>query len=101
MSFGELSIGEQNKLTSSRLKEYSQRVYRKSKITSIEDRTDTVCMRENSFYVDTVRAFRDRRYDYKLETKKWKGAKSRAENEGDALAKKKAEDMEILWIACS
>lgn len=22
-------------------------------------------MRENSFYVDTVRAFRDRRYDYK------------------------------------
>ena len=70
VSFGELSIGEQNKLTSSSTKEYSQRVYRKSKITSIEDRTDTVCMRENSFYVDTVRAFRDRRYDYKLETKK-------------------------------
>ena len=25
----------------------------------------TVCQRENSFYVDTVRAFRDRRYEFK------------------------------------
>lgn len=31
-----------------------------------------VCMRENSFYVDTVRNFRDRRYVYKDEHKKWK-----------------------------
>lgn len=30
-------------------------------------------MRENGFYVNTVRAFRDRRYDYKLKTKQWKG----------------------------
>ena len=28
-------------------------------------------MRENSFYVDTVRDFRDRRYDYKALVKEW------------------------------
>lgn len=30
-------------------------------------------MRENDFYVGTVRAFRDRRYQYKGLTKTWKG----------------------------
>lgn len=30
-------------------------------------------MRENDFYVDTVQAFRDRRYEYKGLNKKWKG----------------------------
>ena len=33
----------------------------------------SVCMRENDFYVGTVRAFRDRRYEYKGLNKKWKG----------------------------
>lgn len=28
-----------------------------------------MCQRENSFYVDTVRAFRDRRYEFKGLTK--------------------------------
>ena len=37
-----------------------------SQITKEEERVDTVCMRENPFYVNTVRAFRDRRYDYKV-----------------------------------
>lgn len=39
----------------------------------MKERVNTVCMRENGFYVNTVRAFRDRRYDYKLKTKQWKG----------------------------
>ena len=30
-----------------------------------ERREAGICQRENSFYVDTVRAFRDRRYEYK------------------------------------
>ena len=41
-----------------------------SKLTEEVARTDTVCMRENPFYVNTVRNFRDRRYDYKRLTKK-------------------------------
>ena len=31
----------------------------------MEERVAGICQRENSFYVDTVRAFRDRRYEYK------------------------------------
>jgi len=31
----------------------------------VEERVTTICQRENSFYVDTVRAFRDRRYEFK------------------------------------
>ncbi len=38
-----------------------------------EVRQASVCMRENDFYVGTVRAFRDRRYEYKGLNKKWKG----------------------------
>lgn len=33
--------------------------------TKLEERVTTICQRENSFYVDTVRAFRDRRYEFK------------------------------------
>lgn len=38
-----------------------------------EVRTASICMRENDFYVGTVQAFRDRRYEYKGLNKKWKG----------------------------
>lgn len=31
----------------------------------VEKRTACICQRENAFYIDTVRAFRDRRYEYK------------------------------------
>jgi len=38
-----------------------------------ETREAGICMRENDFYVGTVRAFRDRRYEYKGLNKQWKG----------------------------
>lgn len=40
-------------------------MYKKTHVTRIEERTTTVCQKENSFYVGTVLAFRDRRYTYK------------------------------------
>lgn len=95
-AFTELSEREQAALIRARLKTYASRVYRKTKVTAIEERTNTVCMRENSFYVDTVKAFRDRRYDYKLLTKEWKGKKSAADKAGDQGKRKHAEDMEVL-----
>jgi DNA polymerase elongation subunit (family B) len=49
--------------------EYCHKAYKKTKITKIEDRETTICQRENSFYVDTVRAFRDRRYEFKGQLK--------------------------------
>lgn len=47
------------------LAEYCRRAYKKVHITRKEEREATICQRENSFYVDTVRAFRDRRYEFK------------------------------------
>jgi DNA polymerase epsilon subunit 1 len=40
-------------------------------------------MRENPFYVDTVRSFRDRRYDFKRLVKVWVAKFKDAQGEGD------------------
>lgn len=45
--------------------DYCKRAYKKIHVTKLEERVTTICQRENSFYVDTVRAFRDRRYEFK------------------------------------
>ncbi|EFJ15355.1 hypothetical protein SELMODRAFT_445541 [Selaginella moellendorffii] len=64
--FRDLSKDEQQSKLRDRLKKYCQKVYKRvlDKPTT-EQRVAGVCMRENSFYVDTVRSFRDRRYEYK------------------------------------
>lgn len=49
--------------------EYCHKAYKKTKVVRHEDRETTICQRENSFYVDTVRAFRDRRYEFKGQLK--------------------------------
>ncbi|CAM9095659.1 unnamed protein product, partial [Laminaria digitata] len=90
--FVELDETEQALNVKARLKNYAHKVYKKTKVTKEEARVDTVCMRENPFYVNTVRAFRDRRYDYKIMTKKAKKAKSKAADEGDVVGAKVAGD---------
>jgi len=60
-SFDKLKPARQAELVKKRLKGYSQKVYRKSKATTEAKRSDVVCMREDPFYVDTVKNFRDRR----------------------------------------
>ena len=47
---------------------------------STEIKDDVVCMRENPFYVDTLRDFRDRRYEYKRLVKVWKKKLGQATN---------------------
>lgn len=48
-------------------------VYKRTINKPVEvEREAEVCMRENDFYVSTVRAFRDRRYEYKALNKQWK-----------------------------
>jgi len=49
--------------------DYCRKAYKKVHITREQNREAMVCQRENSFYVDTVRAFRDRRYEFKDLTK--------------------------------
>jgi DNA polymerase epsilon subunit 1 len=75
--FRQLSATEQESLLMARLKKYCQKVYKRVLDKPIEDKREAgICMRENSFYIDTVRSFRDRRYEYKGLNKKW-GAKLR------------------------
>jgi DNA polymerase epsilon subunit 1 len=71
-AFHELSEAEQTALLHKRLGDYSRKVYKKTKDTKVEERDAIVCQRENPFYVDTVRRFRDRRYEYKGLHKTWK-----------------------------
>lgn len=64
-AFHQLSREDQAAAEKKRLSEYCRKAYKKTHITRVEERTTTICQKENSFYVDTVRAFRDRRYEYK------------------------------------
>lgn len=76
---------------------YCRKVYKKLKITKVEERVTTICQKENSFYVDTVRAFRDRRYEYKGLSKKAKQEVALAIKGGDASEIKSAKNKEVLW----
>lgn len=94
LSFNQLPEKEQADLVTKRLKTYAQKAYRKTKVTEEENRKDVVCMRENDFYVDTVRQFRDRRYEYKKLNKTWKKKVSTAI---DAATKKQCEDRVLVY----
>lgn len=94
LSFDQLPEKEQAALVAERLKTYSRKAYKKTKITEEETRKDVVCMRENDFYVDTVRQFRDRRYDYKKLNKDWKKKLASAK---DAAARKQCEDRVLVY----
>ena len=86
-----ITIQKRNIELKRRVKKYSSTVYKQVHKSIVELRTDTVCMRENSFYVDTVRAFRDRRYHFKDMCKVWKGRIAEAAREGDMLKREEAE----------
>jgi DNA polymerase epsilon subunit 1 len=93
-NFNDLPEKSQATMIAARLKEYSRHAFRKTKITEEVTRKDIVCMRENDFYVETVRRFRDRRYDYKKMTKSWKNKIGSAP---DAKSKKYAEDKALVY----
>lgn len=82
-----------------RLKMYSQKVYKKSKVTKMEDRQSTICQRENPFYIDTVRNFRDRRYVYKGLLKDSKKELEECEKSPDAdpMEIKRVKNLVVLY----
>ncbi|XP_025837463.1 DNA polymerase epsilon catalytic subunit A [Agrilus planipennis] len=96
-AFHELSRQEQAELEKKRLSVYCRKVYKKQKVTKTETRTTTICQKENSFYVDTVRAFRDRRYEYKALSKQAKKMVSDAVKGGNAVEIKSAKNREVLY----
>ena len=75
-----------------RLKEYCQKVYKKTHVTKMEEKVATTCQRENPFYIDTVRAFRDRRYEYKKLNKTWGKKKRRPRPRATTSALLEAKD---------
>lgn len=84
--FVDLPQAEQSALIHKRLGDYSRKVYKKTHETKVVTKTAIICQRENSFYIDTVRAFRDRRYEYKGLHKTWKKNLDKAIDDGGALA---------------
>uniref|UniRef100_A0A669BHH7 DNA polymerase epsilon catalytic subunit n=1 Tax=Oreochromis niloticus TaxID=8128 RepID=A0A669BHH7_ORENI len=96
-AFHTLTREEQAKHEKKRLADYCKKAYKKTHVTKLEERVTTICQRENSFYVDTVRAFRDRRYEFKGLHKVWKKKLSSAQDSGDAAEVKRCKNMEILY----
>ncbi|XP_070548417.1 DNA polymerase epsilon catalytic subunit A-like isoform X2 [Ptychodera flava] len=95
--FHELPKEEQAAIEKKRLADYCRRAYKKVHIKRLEDRQTTVCQRENSFYVDTVRAFRDRRYEFKGQLKVWKRKLAAAIEKGDPSEIVSCKSKEVLY----
>ncbi|KAJ6368932.1 hypothetical protein OIU78_001326 [Salix suchowensis] len=97
-SFLDLSKIDQQSKLKERLKKYCQKAYKRVLDKPVtEVREAGICMRENSFYVDTVRSFRDRRYEYKGLNKVWKGKLSEAKACGNSIKIQEAHDMVVLY----
>ncbi|KAJ4832189.1 DNA polymerase epsilon catalytic subunit A [Turnera subulata] len=97
-SFLDMPKVEQQLKLKERLKKYCQKAYKRVLDKPVtEVREAGICMRENSFYVDTVRSFRDRRYEYKGLNKVWKGKLSEAKASGNSIKIQEAQDMVVLY----
>ena len=95
--FTDLTAAEQTALIHKRLGDYSRKVYKKMKDTRIVTRESIVCQRENPFYIDTVRSFRDRRYEYKGLHKTWKKNLDKANAGGELAEIEEAKKMIVLY----
>ncbi|KAL9639377.1 MAG: hypothetical protein Q9164_000959 [Protoblastenia rupestris] len=72
ITFQDMTSEQQATLVKRRLTDYSKKIYHKIHETKTIEREAIICQRENPFYVDTVKDFRDRRYDFKGKQKAWK-----------------------------
>lgn len=61
VGWDELTERERMEILIKNVRNFSLKAYKRVKSSVFEVKTDTVCQRENPFYIDTVRAFRDRR----------------------------------------
>lgn len=93
-TFDELPYSEQASMIKKRLSDYSRKVYNRIKQTKTINREAIVCQRENPFYVNTVRNFRDRRYEFKGLTKVWKGKSAQCK---DTISREEAKKMVVLY----
>ena len=97
VAFNELAQGERDSLIEKRLSSYCRKVYKKIHESEVVAKTDIVCQKENTFYIDTVKSFRDRRYEYKGLHKVWKGKLEKALSDGDPMLINESVKMNILY----
>lgn len=95
--FAELSPSEQSALLQRRLADYSKKVYKRAHDTKTVVREAIICQRENPFYINTVRDFRDRRYEYKGLHKTWKKNLDKAQGAGLLADTLEAKKMIVLY----
>ncbi|KAJ3196623.1 DNA polymerase epsilon catalytic subunit [Irineochytrium annulatum] len=96
-SFHELKRNEQDALIKKRVEDYSKKVYAKKQLTKVVSKESIVCQRENPFYIDTVRNFRDRRYEYKSLLKIWKKKADEASASKDVAALDEAKKLTVVY----
>ncbi|KAL8708023.1 MAG: hypothetical protein Q9220_007019 [cf. Caloplaca sp. 1 TL-2023] len=97
-SFQDLSLEEQASTVKKRLSDYSKKIYHKIHDTKTIEREAIICQRENPFYVDTVKNFRDRRYDFKGKQKAWKSKTDSLKSSGaTATEVEEAKKMIVLY----
>lgn len=96
--FEDLSSTEQAAMIKKRLQDYSKKIYHKIHESKTIEKEAIICQRENPFYVDTVKDFRDRRYDFKGQQKVWKRKEDDLKASGaTALEIDEAKKMTILF----
>lgn len=97
-TFRDLTLDEQTGLVKKRLTDYSKKIYHKIHDARTIEREAIICQRENPFYVDTVKDFRDRRYDFKGKQKVWKGKTADLEKAGASSGEiEEAKKMIVLF----
>ena len=84
-NFQDLEVDEQAAIVKKRLQEYSKKIYHKIHETKTIEREAIICQRENPFYVDTVKDFRDRRYEFKGKQKVWKAKSESLRSSGATI----------------
>ncbi|GAV48505.1 hypothetical protein ZYGR_0K00100, partial [Zygosaccharomyces rouxii] len=96
LTFDELSYAQQVTHIKKRLTDYCKKNYHRIRASEVVERESIICQRENPFYANTVRAFRDRRYEFKGLVKKWK-TKMSSLNSSDKHGKDECQKMVILY----
>ena len=93
----QLSVDEYRKQFLKRIKTYCSKVYKQVHLKKVELKEGIVCQKENSFYIDTIRNFRDRRYEFKFLVKKWRGKNEEAKAAKDVEAIQNTKNMMDLY----
>lgn len=93
----ELRATERHELLQKRLAQYCRKIHGRIHQNQVVSRENIVCQKENSFYVDTVRSFRDRRYEYKTIHKDSKKNLDAAIARGDSAKIEEAKKLTTLY----